>query len=69
MPLFVHQNREPNLPQVAAALHPASRLASRLDRRQEQRDQHAHDRDDRQQFHKAERPGSERSRVSVARQD
>ena len=42
--------REPHLPQIVRALRPAGRLAGGLNRRQQQRHQHADNRDHDEQF-------------------
>ena len=50
--------REPHLPHVVRAAGPPRGLASRLHRGQEQRDQHANDGYDDQQFHQRETAAS-----------
>ena len=45
---------QPELLHVVGALHSAGRLARGLDRRQQQRDQNADDRDDHEQLHERE---------------
>ena len=52
--VVIHLHGDHVLPQRAAALHPAGRLAGRLHRRQQQRDQDADDGDDDQQFDQRE---------------
>ena len=44
--------------EIIAALHPSRRLAGRLHRRQQQRNQNPDDRDDHQEFHQRKTPGS-----------
>jgi hypothetical protein len=49
--VVILDDRQPQIPDVVAALHLPGRLARRIDRRQEQCHQRANDRDHHEQFH------------------